>query len=160
MSKYLRNKLKQNKLARLCFRSVGLFVLMFMISLFNTQVVNAASNQAILSVNVRVVGTCNISITSGQSLTDQVINSQCNDKSQGFTETDKLDFFDSSKSVTESFSDEGNPVESSAEGTSGDKKKASSDGENDGKNQGELGVGRDENIRANIKTVKTVLFEG
>ncbi len=151
MSKCLKNKLKQNGLARLCCRPIGLFMLIFMISLFNTHVVNAQSNQSRLSLNVRVVGTCNISILEEENLSDKIINSQCNDATQGYTETDKLDFFDSSKSVTESFS---------AEGSSADKKKTSSEEANNGQKQVELGVGKDENIRANVKTVKTVLFEG
>lgn len=171
MNKYLKNKLKQNGVAMLCCKAIAWLVLIFALSIFNPQVVNAQSKQGRLSVNVRVVGTCNISVSSGESLTDQVINSQCNDHLQGFTETDKLDFFDSSKSLTESFSNEGSlggsstaesslVQDSEAKVTTTDKKKTPSDEAKSGQKHVELGVGKEENIRANIKTVKTVLFEG
>ena len=145
MRKCLRNKLQQNKPKSGLSIFLGFIVLLGMVVLLNIQESSALSRDARMTVNVRVIGTCNISVTAGQALTDKVINSQCNDVSQGVTETDKLDIF-GSKQVTESTSDE--------------KDKESSDAKDNGQKQVELGVGREENIRANVKTVKTVLFEG
>lgn len=120
-------------------------VLFLLISFVLCDVAFAQSSQSNLSVSVRVIGTCDISVTSMQSLSDQVINSHCTDTSQAFTQTESIDVFGSSNVLTE---------------TVGATDSSKGDSSNNGEKQVKLGVGAKENQQAGVQTVKTILFEG
>ena len=131
-----------NKIIHLLYKSISLLGFVFIINLGSIAPVNAAFKDGMMSVTVRVIGTCLFTVGNNENVQSQDVTSQCDDNSLGYTQTDKWDI-------------QSEEVDADPANT----KKGTSDDSINSKKQVGLNVGQEENIKAGVK-VKTILFFG